>query len=29
MATYDWLFNVIGLRKWCDAGASEDRKSVV
>jgi len=19
MATYDWLFNVLGLRKWCDA----------
>ena len=22
MATYDWLFNTLGLRNWCDAGAS-------
>ena len=28
MATYDWLFNVFGLRKWCDAGASEGPMSM-
>ena len=28
MATYDWLFNVLGLRKWCDAGASDGPMSM-
>ena len=23
MATYDWGFNALGLRDWCDAGTSE------
>ena len=23
MATYDWFFNALGLRDWCDAGTSE------
>ena len=23
MATYDWFFNLFGLRDWCDAGASQ------
>jgi glycine betaine/proline transport system permease protein len=23
MATYDWLFNTLGLRDWCDAGSSQ------
>ena len=22
MATYDWLFNMVGLRAWCDTDAS-------
>lgn len=22
MATYDWLFNILGLRGWCDTGSS-------
>src|SRR5210317_1689814 len=28
MATYDWLFNMLGLRKWCDAGASDGPMSM-
>ena len=23
MATYDWFFNMLGLRDWCDAGTSK------
>jgi glycine betaine/proline transport system permease protein len=23
MATYDWFFNMFGLREWCDAGTSK------
>ena len=28
MATYDGLFNMLGLRSWCDAGASEGPMSM-
>ena len=28
MATYDWLFNMFGLRNWCDADASEGPMSM-
>jgi len=28
MATYDWLFNIFGLRTWCDIDASEGPMSM-
>jgi len=28
MATYDWLFNMFGMRNWCDADASEGPMSM-
>ena len=28
MATYDWLFNMFGLRNWCDADATKGPMSM-
>ena len=28
MATYDWLFNIVGLRNWCDTDATKGPMSM-
>lgn len=28
MASYDFLFNALGLREWCDVGAASERMSM-